>query len=34
MDGTGDRFQQETKYDPGKMPGRRLDWSAKPDLYK
>jgi SagB-type dehydrogenase family enzyme len=34
MDGTGDRFQQETKYDPGKMPGHRLDWSAKPDLYK
>jgi len=34
MDGTGDRFQQETKYDPQKMPGRRLDFSAKPDLYK
>ena len=34
MDGTGDRFQQKTKYDPGKMPGHRLDWSAKPDLYK
>jgi SagB-type dehydrogenase family enzyme len=34
MNGTGDRFQQETKYDPGKMPGHRLDWAAKPDLYK
>ena len=34
MDGTGDRFQLQTKYDPGKMPGHRLDWSAKPDLYK
>jgi SagB-type dehydrogenase family enzyme len=34
MNGTGDRFQQETKYDPGKMPNHRLDWSAKPDLYK
>ena len=34
MDGTGDRFQQKTKYDPGKMPSHRLDWSAKPDLYK
>ena len=34
MNGTGDIFQQETKYDPGKMPGHRLDWSAKPDLYK
>jgi SagB-type dehydrogenase family enzyme len=34
MNGTGDRFQQETKYNPRKMPGHRLDWSAKPDLYK
>lgn len=34
MSGTGDRFQQETKYNPGKMPGHRLDWEAKPDLYK
>jgi SagB-type dehydrogenase family enzyme len=34
MDDAGDRFQQETKYDPGKMPGRRLDWAAKPDSYK
>ena len=34
MSGTGDRFQQETKYNPGKMPAHRLDWAAKPDLYK
>jgi SagB-type dehydrogenase family enzyme len=34
MTGTGDKFQQETKYDPGKMPGHSLDWAAKPDLYK
>jgi len=34
MSGTGDRFQQETKYNPGKMAGHRLDWGAKPDLYK
>ena len=34
MDGAGDRFQQETKYEPGKMSGRRLDWAAQPDLYK
>lgn len=34
MDGIGDRFQQDTKYDPGKIPGHRLNWSAKPDVYK
>ena len=34
MNGIGDRFQQETKYDPGRMPGRGLDWQAKPALYK
>jgi len=34
MDGIGDRFQQDTKYDPQRMPGHRLDWAAKPDLYK
>jgi SagB-type dehydrogenase family enzyme len=34
MEGIGDRFQLQTKYDPQKMPGHRLDWSAKPDLYK
>jgi len=34
MSGTGDRFQRETKYEPGKMPGHKLDWGTKPDLYK
>jgi SagB-type dehydrogenase family enzyme len=34
MSGTGDRFQQETKYEPGKMPSHKLDWGGKPDLYK
>lgn len=34
MDGTGDQFQRQTKYDPAKMPGHRLNWSAKPDMYK
>jgi len=34
MNGTGDRFQQETKYVPDKMPRHRLVWEAKPPLYK
>jgi len=34
MSGTGDRFQQVTKYEQGKMPDHKLDWEAKPDLYK
>jgi SagB-type dehydrogenase family enzyme len=34
MSKTGDRFQQETKYEPGKMPEHRLDWDAKPNVYK
>ena len=34
MSETGDRFQQETKYEPGKMPEHRLDWEAKPNAYK
>jgi SagB-type dehydrogenase family enzyme len=34
MDGIGDQFQRQTKYDPEKMPSYRLNWSAKPDLYK
>jgi len=32
--GIGDRFQQETKYQRGKLPAGRLDWSKKPDRYK
>lgn len=34
MDGVGDRFQQETKYYSDKMGGHKLDWNAKPGLYK
>ncbi|MEA3225981.1 MAG: SagB/ThcOx family dehydrogenase [Planctomycetota bacterium] len=34
MSDVGDRFQQQTKYDPQKMPGHTLDWHAKPELYK
>jgi len=34
MNEAGDIFQRETKYEPGKMQGRKLDWEAKPDLYK
>lgn len=34
MSGIGDQFQHETKYEPGRMPGHRPIWEAKPDLYK
>jgi len=34
MSGIGDRFQQETKYLPDRMPRHRLIWEAKPALYK
>ncbi|MHC4115995.1 MAG: SagB/ThcOx family dehydrogenase [Planctomycetota bacterium] len=34
MSDVGDRFQQQTKYDPQKTPGHALDWQAKPELYK
>ncbi len=30
----GDRFQQETKYIPNKMPSHHLDWYNKPETYK
>ncbi|MFZ2053661.1 MAG: SagB/ThcOx family dehydrogenase [Candidatus Aminicenantales bacterium] len=33
-DGIGDRFQDETKYDRGKLPGGYLDWRKKPGTYK
>jgi SagB-type dehydrogenase family enzyme len=33
-EGIGDRFQKETKYYRGQMPGGYLDWSSKPQLYK
>jgi hypothetical protein len=32
--GIGDRFQQETKYYPNKIPSHRLDWYNKPESYK
>ena len=34
MSGIGDKFQQETKYEPSKMPRHKLLWDAKPALYK
>lgn len=33
-DGIGDRFQGETKYARGKVPGGYLDWRKKPGTYK
>lgn len=30
----GDKFQQETKYEPSRMPIHRLVWDSKPALYK
>jgi len=32
--GIGERFQQETKYEPDDMGGRFLDWGSKPEPYK
>jgi SagB-type dehydrogenase family enzyme len=34
MNDIGDKYQQETKYEPGRMPGHRLVWESKPDVYK
>jgi len=34
MNGIGDKYQQETKYEPGRMPSHRLNWVSKPDVYK
>lgn len=34
MDGIGDRFQKETKYQRDKLPGGRLDLSTRPKPYK
>ena len=34
MSGIGDKYQQETKYEPEWMPGHRLVWETKPALYK
>lgn len=30
----GDDFLQGTKYERGKLPGHRLDWSVKPPVFK
>lgn len=30
----GDKFQEETKYFPNRMPVGGLNWDAKPELYK
>jgi SagB-type dehydrogenase family enzyme len=32
--GIGDRFQQETKYARGRLPGGELRWDLKPETYK
>jgi SagB-type dehydrogenase family enzyme len=34
MSGIGDKFQQETKYEPSRIPRHKLVWDAKPPLYK
>jgi SagB-type dehydrogenase family enzyme len=34
MSGVGDEFHSATKYERGKLPGHRLDWSTKPAVYK
>jgi nitroreductase len=34
MSGIGDKFQQETKYEPSRIPRHKLVWNAKPALYK
>ncbi len=34
MSGIGDKFQQETKYEPSRIPIHKLVWDAKPPLYK
>jgi SagB-type dehydrogenase family enzyme len=33
-DNIGDTFQQETKYNRGRLPGGGLDWAIKPETYK
>ncbi|MHC4646006.1 MAG: SagB/ThcOx family dehydrogenase [Planctomycetota bacterium] len=34
MNGIGDKFHQQTKYNPAKMPSHSLDWASQPELYK
>jgi SagB-type dehydrogenase family enzyme len=33
-DNIGDRFQEETKYDPERMGGHSLDWENRPEQFK
>jgi SagB-type dehydrogenase family enzyme len=33
-EGIGDRFQQELKYQRGRLPAWHLDWMSKPEPYK
>lgn len=33
-DEPGDRYQRESKYQRGRMPGGTLDWRSRPDPYK
>jgi SagB-type dehydrogenase family enzyme len=32
--GVGDKFQKETKYERGRLPGGPYPWSSQPELYK
>ncbi|MBN1806382.1 MAG: SagB/ThcOx family dehydrogenase [Sedimentisphaerales bacterium] len=34
MNSIGDKYQQETKYAPDRMPGHHPEWAAKPAIYK
>ena len=34
MNGIGDQFQHETRYEPDRMPRHQLVWETKPDVYK
>jgi len=34
MTDSGDKFQQETKYDPASIRSHSVDWSSQPPLYK
>lgn len=34
MTQAGDTFQEQTKYTRGAIPGGRLDWASRPELYK
>ncbi len=34
MDCIGDKFQLETKYEPGRIPASRMRWDEQPALYK